>query len=107
MSMQNVVERALILSGGRPLAFEDLGEAGKKSLPAAETFSADNGMLALEALVMNHIRRALEITGGRIEGAGGAAKLLEINPSTLRTKMRKLNIPFGKKRLSGTGAHRS
>ncbi len=105
--LQNVVERALILSGGRPLAFEDLGEAGKKSLPAAETFSADNGMLALEALVMNHIRRALEITGGRIEGAGGAAKLLEINPSTLRTKMRKLNIPFGKKRLSGTGAHRS
>jgi transcriptional regulator with GAF, ATPase, and Fis domain len=31
-------------------------------------------------------------SAGRIEGAGGAAELLDMNPSTLRAKMRKLGI---------------
>jgi hypothetical protein len=31
------------------------------------------------------------------KGEKGAANLLQLNPSTLRTKMRKLDIPFGKK----------
>jgi DNA-binding protein Fis len=36
------------------------------------------------------------MTGGKIHGPGGAGELLGINPNTLRYKMRKLGIGFGK-----------
>jgi hydrogenase-4 transcriptional activator len=39
-----------------------------------------------------HIERALLATRGRIEGRRGAAALLDINPHTLRARMRKLRI---------------
>jgi transcriptional regulator with GAF, ATPase, and Fis domain len=39
-----------------------------------------------------HIRRALAATKGRIHGPSGAAALLGINPSTLRSRMEKLEI---------------
>jgi len=38
------------------------------------------------------------MAGGRIGGEKGAAKILKMNPSTLRKKMRKLGIPFEKKK---------
>ena len=41
-----------------------------------------------------HIRRALAATRGRIEGSGGAAALLGINPHTLRARMRKLGVEW-------------
>jgi transcriptional regulator with GAF, ATPase, and Fis domain len=51
----------------------------------------------LDKAISQHIMQALEKTGGRVGGEKGAAKLLQMNPSTLRTKMRKLGIPFGRK----------
>jgi transcriptional regulator with GAF, ATPase, and Fis domain len=42
------------------------------------------------------ILEALEISHGRIEGPFGAAKILEMNPSTLRSHIKKLNIVFKK-----------
>jgi transcriptional regulator with GAF, ATPase, and Fis domain len=41
-----------------------------------------------------HIERALEATHGRVEGPHGAARLLKINPHTLRARMRKLRIDW-------------
>lgn len=54
--------------------------------------------LALSRLSRNEFIRALEMTGGRVGGEKGAATLLKMNPSTLRTKMRKLGIPFGREK---------
>jgi transcriptional regulator with GAF, ATPase, and Fis domain len=51
----------------------------------------------------NHILAALKISGGKVEGKNGAAQLLEINPGTLRHRMRKLGIPFGKTMQKTTG----
>jgi len=45
--------------------------------------------------------RVLEMAGGQVGGERGAAALLQMNPSTLRTKMRKLHIPFGRKKKEG------
>jgi hydrogenase-4 transcriptional activator len=39
-----------------------------------------------------HIETALRATDGRVEGPHGAARLLKINPHTLRARMRKLKI---------------
>jgi transcriptional regulator with GAF, ATPase, and Fis domain len=48
----------------------------------------------LDLAIRRHIEAALRITHGRIEGRHGAAALLEINPHTLRAKMRKLRIDW-------------
>jgi transcriptional regulator with GAF, ATPase, and Fis domain len=39
-----------------------------------------------------HILRALEATGWRIEGPKGAAAMLKLHPSTLRFRMKKLGL---------------
>lgn len=46
--------------------------------------------------MVSHIERALLATHGRIEGPFGAAKLMGINPHTLRARMRKLGIDWGR-----------
>jgi len=50
----------------------------------------------LEVAMRKHIERALAATGGRIEGPHGAARLLGINPHTLRARMRKLGIEWSR-----------
>lgn len=94
--LQNIVERALILCDGELLAFDniDIQDTSK------DTFfsSADTDVPDFNMAVTKIINRALEQADGQIEGEKGAAKLLNLNPSTLRTKMRKLGIPFGRKR---------
>ena len=42
------------------------------------------------------VAAALERCGGRVQGPGGAADLLAVNPNTLRARMRRLGIPFGR-----------
>jgi transcriptional regulator with GAF, ATPase, and Fis domain len=49
-------------------------------------------------LVSQRIMAALQTTNGRVGGEKGAAKLLKMHPATLRSKMRKMGIPFGRKK---------
>jgi uncharacterized protein YbjT (DUF2867 family) len=49
---------------------------------------------SLDAAMKHHIEAALERTRGRIEGPYGAAKVLGINPHTLRARMRKMQIEW-------------
>jgi len=105
--LENAVERALILSKGNPLAFHDIS-VPLKSEPhvgfrgASEPYSElqCEHSLALDTVVSGHIRRVLDMAGGKVGGKGGAAQMLHINPSTLRKKMKKLGVPFGRKKLS-------
>ncbi len=94
--LQNVVERALILSKGGPLVFEDLQASTRDGSPVRDAIP-DDGSLKLDRVVSRHIQRVLEMTDGKVHGDRGVARLLDVNPSTLRKKMRKLGIPFGRK----------
>ncbi len=94
--LSNVVERALIQSGGKVLTFDDVPGHAKENFSTAVPSEKDN--LALNVIERQHIRRVMEITGGRVEGENGAAKLLDMNPGTLRHKMRKLGIAFGRRK---------
>ncbi|MCD4726289.1 MAG: sigma 54-interacting transcriptional regulator [Pirellulales bacterium] len=49
---------------------------------------------ALETIVRRHIEVALTAAGGQIEGRRGAAAMLQVNPHTLRARMRKLGIQW-------------
>jgi transcriptional regulator with GAF, ATPase, and Fis domain len=94
--LENAVERALILSKGNPLTFNDLEVAP----PADAVRTAplqDEQSLQMDVVMSRHIRQVLAMTGGRVEGEKGAARLLGIKPNTLRHRMTKLGIPFGRK----------
>jgi transcriptional regulator with GAF, ATPase, and Fis domain len=94
--MENVIERALIVSKGAPLTFDDLAreKPSETSLPPSGTQDAP---LKLDEAMSRHILRVLEMTKGKVHGKGGAAEVLGINPSTLRNRMNQLRIPYGRK----------
>ncbi len=93
--LENTVEHALILSRGEALTFNDLRVQASKA-PAENNTEVDE-LLELDAVISGHIRRVLDLCGGKVEGEKGAARLLNIHPSTLRKKMKKLGILFGRK----------
>jgi transcriptional regulator with GAF, ATPase, and Fis domain len=53
----------------------------------------------LDFVVRQHIEAALAETHGRVDGPYGAARLLQINPHTLRARMRKLGVDWRRFRL--------
>ena len=91
--LQNSIERAVILSQGGPIQFEAPG-AGSQTPPLPEVHSS--GVI----MTMNELKErerasivaALKQSGGRIFGAGGAAELLEMKPTTLASRIKKLDI---------------
>jgi transcriptional regulator with GAF, ATPase, and Fis domain len=94
--LENVIERALILSKGTPLIFNDLiGE--KRDQSSVIPVGTQDAPLKLDEVVSQHILRVLEITKGKVHGKGGAAELLGINSSTLRNRMNRLGIPYGRR----------
>jgi len=103
--LKNEVERAIIVSEGKPLVFADLGafsKIGDFSMDAVKTILPTDrgGIQSLDQAMSQHIIHALEMTKGRISGEKGAAKYLKMNPSTLRAKMRKLGIESGRVKRS-------
>jgi transcriptional regulator with GAF, ATPase, and Fis domain len=95
--LENAVERALIINKGGPLEFVDIDNP--KCATALRGKEQSNDQLEeiseLDLMITHHIQKTLNRCRGRIEGEKGAAKLLKVNPSTLRKRMRKLGIPFG------------
>ena len=79
--LRNVIERSMILSRAGTLCV-NLGEV-ESSQPANQT---------LVEVDRRHIHSVLEQTGWRVRGAGGAAQILGLNPSTLESRMKKLDI---------------
>jgi formate hydrogenlyase transcriptional activator len=93
--LENVVERALILNPKGPLTFEHLNLGPpEKAPPLPEPDEATDN---LDAVILRHIRRVLSKTNGKVNGSDGAAAVLGINPSTLRNRMQKLGIDYGRK----------
>jgi len=86
--MENVIERAVINTQGDTLQLEDALEA---YLPA-DLASPDLPIKSLAEIEQEHILRVLKNTNWKIHGKNAAADLLDINPSTLRGRMRKHGI---------------
>lgn len=88
---ENVLERALILGKGNPLTFDELVWEENDSKEQNLKMQKD-GFLPLNLIVLKHIKKALKISKGKVQGPNGAAEMLGLNPSTLRNKMIKLRI---------------
>jgi transcriptional regulator with GAF, ATPase, and Fis domain len=85
--LENIIERAMITSRGNTLILAD-------NLADDKSENLKNGMQhpTLVELEKNYIIEVLEETYWKIEGKDGAAKILDMHPETLRSRMRKLEI---------------
>ena len=95
--LENIIERGTILASGNKFNVPELSVAPGTS----DNFSIRH---TLEENERHHVLWALNKTGWKVRGIGGAAELLDIHPSTLTYRMKKLGInrPKGipKKRAS-------
>ena len=83
--LENVIERALIDTKGPVLQMGGKINTSLAPMPTSLTQS-------LEAVERAHILQVLQEVNWKIDGKDGAAARLELNPSTLRSRMRKLAI---------------
>ena len=98
--LENLIERELIHKRGKEkngqLTFEhfDVTSETSETDDIGMRHEGYHSTLAFDEIMSRHIRQTLQISKGKISGDGGAAQLLGINPSTLRSRMRKLGISF-------------
>jgi len=111
--LENLIERGVVLSSGPtleldaqwltlPLAAAPPAASSSPAFPSASPSSAPppsappeseaNELTALEDVERRHILAVLERTGWIVEGPRGAAQLLDLTPSTTRSRMKKLGI---------------
>jgi len=120
--LQAVIDRAALLGNGRRLEVTTaLGAAPSPRSAAVSTTSAaatasghqpatdtpsgetqdSERLYSLDEVARRQIEHALRVSHGRVEGLFGAATRLNIHPSTLRARMRRLSIDWRKFRPSG------
>lgn len=101
--LQNVIERAVVLSRGSVLRLgrDLLPLSADAAIDDDETVLPSNGLLSndeslsLEQVEKRHILEILTQTKWVIEGANGAARVLDLHPNTLRSRMKKLGLDRG------------
>jgi transcriptional regulator with GAF, ATPase, and Fis domain len=96
--LQNVIERAIIFSGGNRLDLDRaMPETSAPAPPAGDARDGEVRILSvkeLESLERANIERALAACSGKISGQDGAAGRLGLPPSTLRSRMKALRIQW-------------
>jgi formate hydrogenlyase transcriptional activator len=100
--LENVIERAVILSPGSdlelaaelipPIRVTIVDGAPRLAGGTAENGNSTTASSPLADTEKEHIIAVLKRTKWRIEGPGGAAGILKLNPSTLRSRMKKLGV---------------
>ena len=107
--LQNLIERAVILSTGPILELEnDLVSVPaspvlsnfQPEVPEVLPYVAQSPLKTLQEVERDHILAVLQQTRGVIEGSNGAARTLGMHPNTLRHRMEKLGIKRSAHRIS-------
>lgn len=94
--LENEIERGLINTRTGPLSFHHLAQYNQTDNNTTNQHQTTTH-LPLNDAMFHHISKVVASTNGRVEGSDGAAEILKINPSTLRKKMNKLGIAYGRK----------
>ncbi|MCL7940591.1 sigma 54-interacting transcriptional regulator [Halomonas sp. ATCH28] len=105
--LENVIERQVIVAQGQRLVFDDLlateaaavpvthdGEGGGGSRPSEEEEAETSLLTEPELLRRQRVsaEAALRACAGKVSGQGGAAELLELRPTTLRSRLKAWRI---------------
>lgn len=83
--LENIIERALVISQGTKL---ELGDWFSR----LESEDNQKYILSMQDLERKHILKVLDLTSWRVSGKGGAAEILDLKPTTLEARMKKLGI---------------
>lgn len=97
--LENCIERSLLMSPKPIIERVELpGFGGVLSRFAGPGHGGDRGAVCktLRENEKEHIIAVLKICHGKVGGIGGAAEILDVNTSTLNSKMRKLGIKRGR-----------
>ena len=84
--LEHVIERAVIINQGDQLRI------GNWFIDTHSSISVSEGLISLEEMERKHINKVLKNTGWKIRGKNGAAEILGLKPTTLESRMKKLNI---------------
>jgi len=84
--LENLVERATILTSGNVLQMDTSG------LKQGTRKTDSDRFLSMDDMQRNHILQALRRASGKVSGEQGAAAILQMNPKTLHSRMRKLGL---------------
>ncbi|MBT4287401.1 MAG: sigma 54-interacting transcriptional regulator [Deltaproteobacteria bacterium] len=87
--LENIIERAVILSTGNQLELGDWLSKNKQG-------SGKASILTLDDLQKEHIIHVLNLTNGKVGGKSGAANLLGLSRTTLQSRMKKLGVAINK-----------
>ncbi|SDH17763.1 sigma-54-dependent Fis family transcriptional regulator [Mucilaginibacter gossypii] len=85
--LEHIIERSILMASGNILREVHLPNTKQNDTQAIPNFNQ-----TIEEMERSHIINILKQCGGKISGTGGAAGVLAIQPTTLHSKMRKLNI---------------
>ena len=88
--LRNILERAVITSSGSSLFLPD--ELHPVQDNNSNNAAVDTELLPLAEVERRHILRTLQTTDWQISGGKGAAGILKMNPSTLRSRIKKLGL---------------
>ncbi|MGD9366074.1 MAG: sigma 54-interacting transcriptional regulator [Desulfobacteraceae bacterium] len=94
--LENIVERALIVNPSESLTFDEIGLPAKTK-ESIRHRTVEGSLPPFDEMVSAYIKQVLDATNGKIHGPGGAAEVMAINPSTLRSKISKLGIHYTRK----------
>jgi hydrogenase-4 transcriptional activator len=96
--MAAVMDRAVLIGQGRELnVAAALGQGAPTpafAVHGSGELTVDATIEPLDVVTRRHIEAALRHTYGRVDGPHGAARVLRINPHTLRARMRKLKVDW-------------
>jgi PAS domain S-box-containing protein len=98
--LENVIERAVILADGPIIEVDPEMLPGSNQASVIPPTPVSSNEATLEAVEQQHILAVLEQTHWVIEGPSGAARILDMLPSTLRYRMKKLGITRTRRRIS-------
>lgn len=93
--LQNVIERALITSRGADLTMDLPDEPSKREVQPEPYPSVTHCVMTdaqMRDLERNNMRAALDASHGKMFGKGGAAELLGMKPTTLASRLKRLQI---------------
>jgi formate hydrogenlyase transcriptional activator len=94
--LENFVERAVIVTRGTRLQIPLAELKAETVANVSDKITQPVRLVSMEEMERTHIEEVLRHTGGQVGGAGGAAEILGLPVSTLRSRMKKLGIRFAR-----------
>lgn len=87
--LEHLLERSVLMASNNVIKEIDIPHSNWNILPGGHQ---ESPLKSLEQNEREHILAALKKANGRVRGPGGAAEILDLPPTTLHSKMKKLGI---------------